>query len=253
VPSEPPHTVLQGPYTGSQPRFYGREACPWLESVEAEWRVVRDEFEEARRGLALRRNFDPYGFDVEGWRTLNFQTYLRRYPESWRAFPRTARLLESIPRLTSAFLNVLEPRTRIPAHFGDSNTIVRCHLGLSIPGDVDACGIQVGEERRGWQEGRALAFCDAHRHFAWNETDRSRVVLVFDVMRPEYWADRHRICGDVLAAIGLTLFETRTGLYSRLPSRARAWLHRGLGLATGRWVAHAEAGRVARTEEVPTA
>ncbi len=194
---------------------------------------MREEVEDdlLRRRGTLAQNFDPYGFDVAGWRTLNLWTYLRRYPQNCARLPRTARILAAVPRLTSAYVNLLEPHTRIPAHYGDSNTIQRCHVGIVVPGDVDACGLQVGTERRGWREGGALVFCDAHEHFAWNDTDRPRVILVFDVMRPEYWPERRRICARVLAAIALTWADTKTGLVFRLPRRVLRGLHATLGLA----------------------
>lgn len=235
---EPPYYGLQGPYTGGEPRFYSREECPWLGSVEVAWEEIRDEAIAflRRHGRTLGMNFDPYGFDVSGWRTLNFQTYLRRYHRHCTAFPSTMRLLDAIPGLTSAFLNVLDPHTRIPAHHGDSNTVRRCHLGLVVPGEVDRCGIQVGDERRGWREGKAFAFCDAHEHFAWNDTDRPRVVLVFDVMTEPYRRHRFWICGNVLAAIVLVLVDTRSGLLSKLPKTLVQLLRRGLGLGIAAWL-----------------
>ena len=81
-----------------------------------------------------------------------------------------------------------------------------------------------------------LAICDAHEHAAWNDTDEPRVILVFDVMKPEYLSDQLRICGNVLAAITLHLLDTRLRLLSILP---RPWLpavHRSLGFAFRCWL-----------------
>ncbi len=228
---EPAFHPIYGPYRGREPRFYPPETCPWIATLEAGWKEIRWEVEAQLRGPdPFRPNFDPYGFHVTGWRSVNFQTYLRPRPRNMRRFPITMRVLASIPRVSSAFVNVLEPHSRIPPHAGDSNTVQRTHLGLIVPGDVDDCGIQVGGERRGWREGRAFAFCDAHEHSAWNATDALRVVLVVDVMKPEYWPQRRRICGEVRAAIALRWLETRFGLLSRLPRRGVGPVHRALGL-----------------------
>ena len=44
--------------------------------------------------------------------------------------------------------------------------------------------IRVGEEICHWEEGRALIFDDAHEHEAWNRTDKTRVILFADFVRP---------------------------------------------------------------------
>jgi aspartyl/asparaginyl beta-hydroxylase (cupin superfamily) len=53
-----------------------------------------------------------------------------------------------------------------------------------VPGPPDACGISVGGEVRHWQEGETMFFDDGYEHFAWNDTDSTRVVLFLDVIRP---------------------------------------------------------------------
>ncbi len=210
---EAPFYTLDGDYAGDRPRFHAPGECPAAAGVAERWKEIREEVEGLlrRRGGTLEPNFSPYGDSPPGWRSLNLETYRYRYHANRRELPRTVALLDSIPGLTSAFVNVLEPGSRVPSHCGDSNTTWRCHLGLIVPGDVDRCGIEVGGERRGWREGECFVMCDAHRHHAWNETERPRVVLIFDVMRPEYLAQRDRICGRVLVSIALQWLQTRLG------------------------------------------
>jgi ornithine lipid ester-linked acyl 2-hydroxylase len=62
--------------------------------------------------------------------------------------------------------------------------VVRCHLGLLVPGLPDECGIGVGGEVRHWREGETMFFDDGYEHFAWNDTDDTRVVQFLDVIRP---------------------------------------------------------------------
>ena len=62
--------------------------------------------------------------------------------------------------------------------------MLRYHLGLKVPGDGDECRIRVGEEYATWEGGESLMFDDTHPHEVWNETDRRRVVLFLDVVRP---------------------------------------------------------------------
>lgn len=231
---EPPYLRIFGDYTPSAPIFAKRDECPWLERAEAAWHVVRDEVESYRRdrGTGVRASFVPDDVDIRGWDAINFVSYLHWYRRNCRAFPRTLTLLRSIPDLITAYVSILAPGAGLPVHNGDTNTTYRCHLGLVVPpGSVDVLGLEVGGERTGWREGAAFAFNEAPRHFVWNHTEHERVVLVFDVLRPQYRAQKLRICGDVLAAMTLTMLETRLPALRRLPAGGRRALHRVL--ATG--------------------
>ena len=58
---------------------------------------------------------------------------------------------------------------------------MRCHLGLIVP---NGCGIQVGDETRHWEEGKCLVFDDTTLHSAWNDSNRARIILIADFVRP---------------------------------------------------------------------
>jgi len=49
------------------------------------------------------------------------------------------------------------------------------------------CGMRVGNgnETRPWHEGKLTIFDDSMEHEAWNSSDELRVVLLFDIWRPE--------------------------------------------------------------------
>lgn len=228
---EPPYYRTDGVYRGTAPYFFDLEGCAWADLLRENWQVVRREYEDnVRRGRDhVVDVFNPAGPTVFGWRSVNFQTYLWRYHRARRAFPATVALLESIPGLTSAFINVLEPGASIPAHQGDSQAIMRCHLGLDVPeGD---CGVRVGPETRRCANGALLAFCDAHEHASWNATGERRVVLLVDVMRPEYRARRESICANVLGATTVIWLEKHLRRQRPFPPRARTSLRRAIGWA----------------------
>ena len=233
---EPLYFRIYGDYAGPPPVFYTREECPWLAEIERHWRTIRAEFEayHYRGRHLLTDSYVPDDVEVHGWRSINFVTYLHTYEANCARFPETVAILRRIPHLTSAFINLLEPHSKLPPHNGDTNTTYRCHLGLIVPdpqGDANACGLMVGGERRGWREGEGFAFNEAFRHTVWNDTGHDRVVLVFDVMKPAYRARKRRICGDVLAAITVTMLETNLPVLRRVPALLRRALHRTLGLA----------------------
>jgi aspartate beta-hydroxylase len=77
--------------------------------------------------------------------------------------------------------SLLKPKTRIPPHNGVTNVRLVTHLALIIPED---CGFRVGNDTRQWVPGRAWVFDDTIEHEAWNESDKLRVVLIFDIWHP---------------------------------------------------------------------
>jgi aspartate beta-hydroxylase len=104
------------------------------------------------------------------------------------ACPRTFAALQALPLIRipehapEALFSVLRPRTHIPPHTGVINGRLTVHLPLVVP---ENCGaLRVGGEARGWAEGRCLVFDDSLVHEAWNNSDHTRVVLIFDIWDP---------------------------------------------------------------------
>ncbi len=62
------------------------------------------------------------------------------------------------------------------------NTRLVCHLPLIVP---PGCTFRVGNETREWREGKLVIFDDTIEHEAWNDSKEDRVVLIFDIWRPE--------------------------------------------------------------------
>lgn len=130
-----------------------------------------------------------------------------------RECPGTVNLLRDIPGLVSASVSIMEPHAEIKPHFGDTDAIYRCHLGLVIPGGLPGCGIRVGYEDRAWQHGQLIVFNDANYHTAWNQTDQRRIVMILDIIRPEYLRQQKWICSLVLASIFRQLLSELTGIF----------------------------------------
>jgi aspartyl/asparaginyl beta-hydroxylase (cupin superfamily) len=121
------------------------------------------------------------------WTILPLIVMARKNSVNASLIPTTVDIIEShgvIQTLTGGtFVSRLKPGTIIASHRGPTNTRVRCHLGIQIPsGD---CGIEVGGERRTWQEGACLVLNDHLEHSAWNRAETERIVLVVDVWHPD--------------------------------------------------------------------
>ena len=53
----------------------------------------------------------------------------------------------------------------------------------------DDCALRVGAETRAWRRGEMLIFDDSIEHEAWNRSSDTRIVLLFEVWRPEIDAE----------------------------------------------------------------
>jgi aspartyl/asparaginyl beta-hydroxylase (cupin superfamily) len=170
--------------------FLDRSDFAWAGALEDGWRDIRAELD----GVLARHNDLPNFQDIlrdvapisrdDRWKTLFFLAYGYRAEANCARCPRTAALLDQIPGLVTAFFSILSSHKRIPPHRGPYRGVVRCHLALMVPEPADSCGISVGGQMRHWQQGQTMFFDDGYEHYAWNDSDQTRVVLFLDVTRP---------------------------------------------------------------------
>lgn len=199
-----------------QIEFYERSQFPWLEEMEAAIPEIRGELESV---LEDDRAFVPYvesepnrpptrAFLLDDPRWSAFHLWKRGAPVAGNAerCPRTMAALERAPmphipgRSPMALFSLLRPGAHIAAHNGLLNTRLICHLPLIVPG---RCRLRVGNEIREWEEGKALVFDDSIEHEAWNDSGSTRVVLLFEIWRPELGEEERRQLATLYEAIEL--------------------------------------------------
>jgi aspartate beta-hydroxylase len=198
-----------------QIQFYERSDFPWLDKLEAATADIRAELMAI---LQEESAFKPY---VEGDARLpqtEHQGMLNN--PSWSAFylwkqgelvpqnaarcPKTLSALADAPlagvknRSPSVMFSQLRPGARIPPHTGEVNTRLICHLPLIVP---DNCSFRVGNETRRLVEGKAWVFDDTMEHEAWNGSDRTRVILLFEIWRPELTVEERGLVSAMFEAI----------------------------------------------------
>jgi aspartyl/asparaginyl beta-hydroxylase (cupin superfamily) len=78
------------------------------------------------------------------------------------------------------------------------NSRLICHLPLIVP---PGCAIRVGSEVRAWEEGKLLIFDDSIEHEAWNRSEELRVILLFEIWRPEIGDGERRALTTIFEAI----------------------------------------------------
>lgn len=198
-----------------QVQFFDRAQFPWLDAVEAATPAIREELQGV---MGAPDAFQPYLRSVPG-RPRKEQDGMLDNP-AWSAFylwkdgeavaenaarcPRTMAALESLPltkvqnRSPSILFSLLRPGAHIPPHCGLVNTRLIVHLPLIVP---PGCSFRVGNETRDWVEGRAWAFDDTFEHEAWNRSGETRVILLFEVWRPELTEQERAQVAALFAAI----------------------------------------------------
>jgi aspartyl/asparaginyl beta-hydroxylase (cupin superfamily) len=117
----------------------------------------------------------------EGWSVFGLWALRNRLHQNCDLCPITAAAIEAVPGMTTAGFSCLGPGTKLSPHVGYTKSILRLHLGLIVP---ENCGICVGGETRCWEEGKCLVFDDTTEHSAWNDSDKPRIVLLVDFLRP---------------------------------------------------------------------
>ena len=184
-----------------QIQYYDPADFDWSAKVEAQTATVRAELVEVlKQGTD---NFRPYIQASDGdvrldankalvenrdWSAVFLcengrpdEALIERCPRTWEAVNQAP--LAKIPGFgPTVMFSLLKAGARIEPHTGMFNTRLVCHLPLIVP---SKCTFRVGNDVREWKEGKLFVFDDTIEHEAWNDSSEDRVVLIFDIWRPE--------------------------------------------------------------------
>jgi aspartyl/asparaginyl beta-hydroxylase (cupin superfamily) len=209
---EPRHYFFPGL---PQLQFYPRKDFPWLERLEAATADIRGELLQI---LQQDSAFSPYiqrsdrrpHLDAAGllenpaWSAFYLWKHGELVVENAARCPKTVRALEGVPfafvknRSPSVMFSLLKPGAHIPPHTGEVNTRLVCHLPLIVP---ENCHLRVGNETRQVVEGQGWLFDDTIEHEAWNRSNQTRVILLFEVWRPELTGEERAQVAAMFEAI----------------------------------------------------
>lgn len=198
-----------------QIEFYDRADFPWVGIFERDTAAIR---EELRAILRAGDRFAPYmqpspdrpAFDNNGllndpsWSACHLIHNGEEVAANAALCPVTMSALRRLPlcrvpgRTPTALFSLLRPGTHIPPHHGFLNTRLICHLPLIVP---PQCALRVGNETRPWKEGELVLFDDTMEHEAWNRSSELRVVLLFDIWRPELTETERALVAAMLESI----------------------------------------------------
>lgn len=159
---------------------------PELAPLQQHWRTIRAEAEQlVRLRQRMQGSADPNldAFLHKGWKSFYLKWYDAVHTSARHLCPRTFELLQAIPAVKVATFAELPAGGTISPHRDPFAGWVRYHLGLCTP-DNGACFIEVDGERHCWRDGQAMIFDETYLHWAANDSQYGRLILLCDIERP---------------------------------------------------------------------
>ena len=201
-----------------QIQYYDPKDFDWVPAIVEQAGVIKDELNAL---VSADEEFDPYvkhninvpkistmGQQLLGstdWSAYHFYADSEPQPAHMARCPKTLEILKAapVPSISTVSPSVLFSKltagSHIPPHSGVCNARLICHLPLMTP---EGCWLRVGNQTREWRDGEMLIFDDTIEHEAMNPTGETRIILLFDIWRPELNEDERRFVETVFDAVG---------------------------------------------------
>jgi ornithine lipid ester-linked acyl 2-hydroxylase len=219
-----PWFSFNGKYQRNTPLYYNNNDFEWAQTIEDNFSKIKPEIEAFLKSQG--QSFDPYfNTDLVGnnhsWKIGGFYFWGKKIEDNCKYIPKLEKILTAIPGFVSAGISVMEPHTDIKIHHGDTDASVRAHLGLSIPEKLPICGMEVGNIQKSWENGKIFIFCDAQLHRAWNHSNKTRYILIIDIIKPEFLSIQKSVCANALSLIFLQQLEYKYPFIKKTPGFLR--------------------------------
>lgn len=213
-----------------------------LAVLRAHWPRIRDEAlalyasgeldATSRPGSAGYHDLGFRTFYKRGWKKFYLTWYGAPHRSAQRLCPQTLQLLAQVPGIRGAMFSVLPPGAELTLHADPLASSLRYHLGLSTPND-DRCFINVDGQALSWRDGEDFVFDETYPHYARNDADRLRLILMCDVERPMNAAGRafNRLYAQLARALAVpNTAEDRRGVLTGVFAAVAPWREAGLAL-----------------------
>ncbi|OJW82903.1 MAG: hypothetical protein BGO69_02380 [Bacteroidetes bacterium 46-16] len=212
------YSYKRSKYNGGTP-YYELAGKQWYDTLHAQLPEIKEKANTflQNKGLDIREYFDPKMVEGTKWESITFMFWGRR---NERVIEQGADLygyFRDIPGFVSLSISVLQPRTHIKPHHGDTDAIYRIHIPVYIPAALPDCGLKVAGIDKSWIENEMIVFNDACLHEAWNMTGSPRIVLIMDVIRDEFLPVQNRICQNVLSSFKYQYFTLKFKFIKKWP------------------------------------
>jgi beta-hydroxylase len=169
------------------------EEFPGLQDIKNNWETIREEALVLHSAQALEKTSDPNSqsyYDIGfrtfykyGWKKFYLTWYGHTHASAKRLCPKTVEILNNVPCVNGAMFTVLPVGSKLTRHLDPVACSLRYHLGLSTP-NSDDCFINIDGQQYSWRDGEDLVFDETYLHFAKNNSDQDRLILMCDIERP---------------------------------------------------------------------
>jgi len=178
----------------AKPAIMDMDKFPELQEIQENWEMIRDEAMK----LMAEGGFDsisdpdsPSYYDIGfrtfykyGWTKFYVNWYGYTHESAKRTCPKTVELLSKIPSVNGAMFSVLPASGgQLTRHLDPMACSLRYHLGLNTP-NHDDCYISVDNQNYSWRDGEPFLFDVTFLHYAHNNADTPRLILMCDIDRP---------------------------------------------------------------------
>lgn len=166
---------------------------PHLDKISKNWLIIKEEVLALHESGYLSQTNSP---DSPAYYDLGFRTF---YKYGWSKFyltwyghslnsakklcPKTVKILEGIPEVKGSMISILPAGSKLTRHLDPLACSLRYHFGLSTP-NSDDCYINVDGQNYSWRDGEEFIFDETYLHFAFNNSDQDRIILMCDIERP---------------------------------------------------------------------
>lgn len=165
------------------------ELFPWAKELEDKSSIIQKEFQSKLNAADNQLFASDSAWQNQvmggGWSAVRLQRLGVWNEENCRQFPETYELIRSlnIPLAVRGVCFARQaPGSGVQPHSDGRNFILTSHLGLQVP---DECWIEVGTERKGWEEGKLTTLDTSFSHSTGNPSNKDRHVLIIDFWHPE--------------------------------------------------------------------
>jgi len=164
-----------------------------LKVIRENWETIRDEAVALNEDKVFATAHDPdsaahydIGFRTfykRGWSKFYISWYGYTHDSAKRLCPKTVEILKDLKTINGSMFSLLPPGGELTRHLDPFACSYRYHLGLNTP-NSDDCFIEVDQNKQSWRDGEAFMFDETFIHFAENNSDKDRLILMCDVERP---------------------------------------------------------------------
>ncbi len=168
---------------------------PELLPLQQNWETVRDEavnlykhqyFEKTKQeGAQSSYDLGFRTFFKYGWSKFYLTWYGHTHESAQKLCPKTVALVNSIPSINGAMFSLLPVGSQLTRHLDPVACSLRLHMGLVTPNN-DSCYINVDGKNYSWRDGELFIFDETFLHFAKNESEQYRLILMCDIERPMF-------------------------------------------------------------------